>query len=116
MIVFPDFSFSRLFDPKVILPILVGQLEILDRVRLNVNSKVGKVTEGVEHSKEEDESSNNFVKVDVVVKGKILSKAIISEKCDGVSQNKYDDNDGKSKNVLSCCPGKHVQHIWGKST
>ena len=76
----------------VSLPVCVGHLEILDRVRLDVDSKVGEMAETVNHTKDEDKNTNNFVKIDVVIKGQVSTKAFISEECDGVPENKCDDD------------------------
>ena len=57
----------------------------------------------MDDTKHEDESAQNLVQVNIVIKRKDSAKAIVPEDGDGVSEDQHDDNDGQGQDVLASC-------------
>ena len=65
----------------------VCELDKLDRVGLDVNSKVGQMTASVKDRLEEDEEPNKFVEINVVVKREDCGQPEPPEDGDGVPED-----------------------------
>ena len=74
-----------------VLPVRGGQLENLDWIWLDVDVEVDNVHEGVDPGLDEDDSSNQFMEVDVLVQRKNGGQTKISQHGDGVAENQNQD-------------------------
>ena len=76
---------------RPIFPVGRGQLQNFNRVRLDVDVEVAEVHDGVDPGLDEDDSSNQFMEVDVLIQRKNGSQSQISQHGDGVPENKNQD-------------------------
>ena len=70
----------------------------------------------MDHSEEEDETTNNFVKIDMMIQRQYLTKTPVPEEGDGVPQHADDDDDGQGQDVLTSSSGEHVEEVWSEAT
>ena len=96
----------------VFCPVFVGELDKLDWVGLDVDCYVDQMAHGVDNGLDEDEDTNQLVKVDVVIQGNDGGQSKLPEKGDGVPEDQSKDQDCIELQDFTTSSGQLVEGIW----